>query len=232
MPTFDFSLWSNTLLFAYFPYIALGVFLAGFYWRFKAHNASVQALSTQYLSNDREIRWGSNLFHFAIVGVFFGHIFGLLAPEPLYIWLMSNETKRLLAIVMGGMTGLVALIGIAMMAKRRFMNPAVVAKSSFADKFVVVLILVQIVTGLLGTIVTAFSPLESYLAIDHWAQGLFIFRPEPGTWLADTSFIHKLHMVLGFVIFCVFPFTKLMHMVVVPVKYFFTPNRVINAGGR
>lgn len=229
---FDFQVWADTMLFAYFPYIALGVFLAGFYWRMTHANKTVQALSTQYLSNDKDIRLGSNLFHFAIVGVFFGHIFGLLAPEPLYIWLISNETKRILAIIGGGAAGLVALAGILIMARRRFTNPRVLANSSFADKAIVVLIAVQIFTGLLGTVVTAFSPLSAYLTIDHWAQGLFIFRPEATHYLADTSFIHKFHMFLGFVIFCIFPFTKLMHMVVVPVHYLLRRNRVVNAGGR
>ncbi len=228
----SFQAWTDTLLFAYFPYLALGVFLTGFYWRFTKHNDTVQALSTQYLSNDRDLKVGSNLFHFAIIGVFFGHIFGLLAPEPLYIWLISNETKRILAIIGGGAAGLVALVGIVMLAKRRFTNERVLANSTFADKLAVVLIMVQIITGLLGTVVTAFSPLEAYLTIDHWAQGLFIFNPRPEHYLAATSFIHKLHIVLGFVIFCLFPFTKLMHMVVIPLKYFVARNRVMNVGGR
>ena len=176
------------------------------------------------------IKWGSPLFHFAVIGVFFGHIFGLLAPEPLYIWLMSNETKRLLAIIMGGAAGIVALAGITLMMVRRFTNERVSVRSSFADKAIVVLIFVQILTGLLGTYVTSQSPLESYMTIDHWAQGLFIFKPDSWIHLLDTSLIHKIHILLGFLIVIVFPFTKLMHMVATPLQYLFRPNKVINNG--
>ena len=219
--------WIYSVLFAFLPYVAFGIFIAGLIWRIRHAN---QALSTQFLSNDKMIKWGSPLFHFAVIGVFFGHIFGLLAPEPLYIWLMSNETKRLLAIIMGGAAGIVALAGITLMMVRRFTNERVSVRSSFADKAIVVLIFVQILTGLLGTYVTSQSPLESYMTIDHWAQGLFIFKPDSWIHLLDTSLIHKIHILLGFLIVIVFPFTKLMHMVATPLQYLFRPNKVINNG--
>lgn len=222
--------WIYSVLFAFLPYVAFGIFIAGLIWRIRHANPTIQALSTQFLSNDKMIKWGSPFFHFAVIGVFFGHIFGLLAPEPLYIWLMSNETKRLLAIIMGGAAGIVALAGITLMMVRRFTNERVSVRSSFADKAIVVLIFVQILTGLLGTYVTSQSPLESYMTIDHWAQGLFIFKPDSWIHLLDTSLIHKIHILLGFLIVIVFPFTKLMHMVATPLQYLFRPNKVINNG--
>ena len=74
--------WIYSVLFAYLPYVAFGIFIAGLIWRIRHANPTIQALSTQFLSNDKMIKWGSPLFHFAVIGVFFGHIFGLLAPEP------------------------------------------------------------------------------------------------------------------------------------------------------
>lgn len=208
----------DSFLFVYFPYIAAGVFLAGLCYRVSRNNSSVQALSSQFLSNDKSIKWGSNLFHYAIIMVFVGHIFGLLAPEALYSWLMTNETKRILAIIMGGLFGSIALLGIVLLMLRRFTNIRVKAKSSFADYFIVILIFFQVVTGLLGTTVTIQSPLESYMNIDHWAQSLFIFLPNSSDYLIDTNIIHKIHIVSGFIILIIFPFTKLMHMVAVPIK--------------
>ena len=204
--------WIYSVLFAYLPYVAFGIFIAGLIWRIRHANPTIQALSTQFLSNDKMIKWGS------------------LAPEPLYIWLMSNETKRLLAIIMGGAAGIIALIGITLMMVRRFSNERGSVRSSFADKAIVVLIFVQILTGLLGTYVTSQSPLEAYMTIDHWAQGLFIFKPDSWIHLLDTSLIHKIHILLGFLIVIVFPFTKLMHMVATPLQYLFRPNKVINNG--
>lgn len=209
----------NSFLFGFMPYLALGVFLAGFIYRICRYNASVQATSTQFLSNDRYLRWGSNLFHFAILGVVAGHIFGLLAPEPLYIWLISNETKRMLAIIMGGLTGTVACIGIVLLCLRRFTNTRIRITSRPADFFIILLLLVQIILGLGGTYITAQSPLSSYMALDHWAQGIFIFQPDTWRWIAEASLVHKLHIIIGILILLIFPFTKLMHMMVAPVGY-------------
>lgn len=224
------SEWIYTALFVYFPYIAGAIFIAGVVTRCIKANGTVQALSSQYLSNDAKLRLGSPLFHFAIVGVFFGHIFGLLAPEPLYIWLISNETKRILAIIMGGAAGLVAFVGIAMLLIRRFSNERVVANSTTGDKVIVALIFLQIATGLLGTLATSQGTVEDYLAIDHWAQRLVIMEPRVWQWLVDATIVHKIHILLGFCIVAIFPFTKLMHMIAMPVKYLFQPNRVVNRG--
>lgn len=209
----------NNFFLGYLPYIALGVFFSGFIYRVYRRNNTIQATSSQFVSNDRGILWGSVLFHFAIIMVFFGHIFGLLVPEWAYNWLMSNETKRMLAIILGSLSGTVALVGVTMLTIRRFTNKRVRATGKIQDYMIVSLLLLQIALGLWGTYITTQSPLEDYLAMDHWAQGVAIFEPEPWRYIADQSVIYKLHIINGFLIFIIFPFTKLMHMVMVPVNF-------------
>ena len=63
-----------------------------------------------------------NILFWGILVVLTGHTFGLLAHEHFYIWLISNETKRLLAIVMSGLTVLTVLAGILLLCLRRFTN--------------------------------------------------------------------------------------------------------------
>ena len=165
----------NTFLFQYLPYIAGALFVCGVTYRIAAQGKTVQAYSTQFLSNDPLLKWGSNLFHVGIILVFFGHIFGLLAPEWAYDWLITNEQKRQLAIVMGSGAGLITLVGICLLTLRRFTNSRVVANSHLGDYLFVVLIFLQIVTGLLGTVETVNSDLDHYMNLDRWAQGLFTF---------------------------------------------------------
>jgi nitrate reductase gamma subunit len=211
----------NVLLFVYLPYLAVGFFVCGLAYRVVVNNSSVQALSTQFLSNDRILKIGSNLFHYSIILVFLGHIFGMLTPEWAYDWLISNEQKRDIAVVMGGITGCGALIGITMLAARRFCNRRVLTNSSFADMFIVLLVWVQIVLGLMGTCITIKSPLQDYMNIDYWLQNLCTFVPDPQQYLSATSIIHELHIINGFFIILIFPFTKLMHMVAIPLRYLF-----------
>ena len=97
-----------------------------------------------------------------------------------------------------------------------------------ADYLIVVLIALQVVTGMLGTSETIMQDLEYYMNLDRWAQGVAIFMPDSWQYLTGTALIHKIHIFLGFVIVLIFPFTKLMHMVALPVRYlveFFLPKK-------
>jgi respiratory nitrate reductase, gamma subunit len=209
----------NNFFLGYLPYIALAVFITGVLYRVYRRNNTIQATSSQFVSKDKGILWGSTIFHFAILFVLLGHIFGLLTPEWLYTLVISNETKRLLAVIMGFLSGIIALVGITMLTIRRFTNKRVQATGKLQDYIIVSLLLLQIALGLWGTYITTQSPLEDYLAMDYWAQGIAIFKPESWRYIADADLVYKLHLVNGFLIFMIFPFTKLMHMVMVPVNY-------------
>ena len=209
----------NNFFLGYLPYVALTVLATGLIYRTIRRNNTIQASSSQFISNDKSLRWGSTLFHYAILLVLLGHILGLLTPEWLYNWFMTNETKRLLAILMGSISGAAALMGITLLVVRRFSNKRVWATSKIQDYVIVVLLLVQISLGLWCTYITTQSSLEYYMAMEYWAQGIFIFEPDSWKYIADADLIYKLHIVNGFLIFIIFPFTKLMHMIMVPVLY-------------
>ena len=209
----------NNFFLGYLPYIALSVIFVGTVYRAVTKNNTIQATSSQFISKDKTLTWGSNLFHYAIILVFFGHIFGLLTPEWSYNWLITNETKRMMAIVLGSLSGIVALVGITLLAIRRFTNKMVRATGKFQDDLIVALLLFQIALGLWSTYITSQSPLSDYMAMEHWAQGIFILEPDSWKHIAHVDVIYKLHIANGFLIFILFPFTKLMHMVAAPFKY-------------
>ena len=209
----------NNFFLGYLPYVALTVLATGLIYRTIRRNNTIQASSSQFISNDKSLRWGSTLFHYAILLVLLGHILGLLTPEWLYNWFMTNETKRLLAILMGSISGAAALVGITLLVVRRFSNKRVWATSKIQDYVIVVLLLVQISLGLWCTFITTQSSLEDYMAMEYWAQGISIFEPDSWKYIADADLIYKIHIVNGFLIFIIFPFTKLMHMIMVPIHY-------------
>lgn len=215
----------NNLLLGYFPYIALAVFATGVLYHLWISDKTIQATSSQFLRGGKGMFWGSTLFHYAILLVLAGHIFGLLTPEWLYRLIMTDETKRLLAIIMGSLSGGVALIGITMLVIRRIGDARIRAVSSFQDYFIPILIIVQILLGLTCTYITANSPIENYLSVDYWAQGLVWFEPDAWKYIADINIFYVLHIVNGFLIFILFPFTKFMHMLMAPVRYLFKPNK-------
>ena len=69
-----------------------------------------------------------------------------------------------------------------------------------------------------------------------WAQMIVTFQAGAADQIADVALVFKLHLFLGLTIFLVFPFTRLVHMLSVPVRYVTRPGYQIvrsrRAGGK
>ncbi len=209
----------NNFLFTYFPHIAFAVFWFGLFTRFILANKTIQANSTQLMTR-KGVKWGSNLFHYGIIIVFFGH-FTLFLPENIYHLVMSTETKRMIAIIFGSIFGILTFIGLLILITRRTADTRLRVNSSFADYFILILLLVETILGLISVFTTASSPLENYTSLGVWTQKVITFQPEAGAMIAGHSIMYKIHFVIGLMVFMIFPYTKLMHMIVYPVFYFF-----------
>ena len=209
----------NNLLFTYFPHIALAIFFFGLVTRLILINRTVQAESSQFLA-DKKVKLGSNLFHVGIIFVFFGHL-TLFIPEWLYHMVMTTETKRIIALSMGSFFGLMAVVGMTILIFRRSTDPRIKENSSFQDYFIIILLLVEAIVGLTAVAETATAPIEKYAALSHWAQAVITFQPDAGVILANHPIQFKIHIVTGLFIFMIFPYTKLMHMLVYPFVYIF-----------
>ena len=82
-------------LFQVYPYVCFAVFLIGSLIRFDQNQYSWKSDSSQMLRSGL-LRWGSNLFHFGVLFLFFGHMVGLFTPHSVYGLFMSAATKQLL----------------------------------------------------------------------------------------------------------------------------------------
>ena len=70
----------NVFLWVIVPYVCLAVFAVGHWWRYRYDKFGWTTRSSQ-LYESRLLRLGSPLFHFGMLGVVGGHIFGLLVPQ-------------------------------------------------------------------------------------------------------------------------------------------------------
>jgi nitrate reductase gamma subunit len=210
----------NNFLFTYLPHIAMAVFWFGLITRIVKTSRTIQAKSSQFLAGDG-LKWGSNLFHYGIILVFIGHFTGLFTPEKLYHLFITTATKRVLAVSLGGVFGTLTFIGIIILIIRRFRNERIKLNSSPQDYFIIFLLLVEVGLGLASMVTTATSSVENYAALGEWAQKIITFQPDAGAVITGHSLIYKLHIVTGLFIFIIFPYTKLMHIMVLPIAYFF-----------
>ncbi len=134
---------------------------------------------------------------------------------------MSTETKRLVALSMGTFFGIMAFAGMIILIWRRFFVDNLKKTSNFHDYFIIILLLAEAALGLMSVGTTAAGTVPQYAALGEWAQKVITFQPDAGAVIASHSIIYKIHILTGLIIIMIFPYTKLMHMLVVPVAYFF-----------
>ncbi|MFL6683155.1 respiratory nitrate reductase subunit gamma, partial [Paraburkholderia graminis] len=118
----------DTLLFGIYPYVCLTVFLVGSLLRYDRDQYTWKSDSSQLLRSGT-LRCGSNLFHIGVLFLLFGHFFGLLTPHIVYEPFISAGTKQIVAMVSGGIAGLLALIGVTLLLRRRLGDPRIRATS-------------------------------------------------------------------------------------------------------
>ncbi|WP_109316244.1 respiratory nitrate reductase subunit gamma [Pseudovibrio ascidiaceicola] len=215
----------NTLFFGIYPYIALSVLIVGTIIRYDSEPYSWRAGSSQLLRR-KQLVWGSVLFHVGVLVIFLGHFFGMLTPIAIFEMLgISHGAKQVLAIVVGGIAGLMAIVGAGLLIHRRLYDARVRAASSAMDTFIICLLGFQLLLGL-ATIPISLQHLdgEEMVKLMTWAQGIFTFRGDAATYVADASWIFKLHLFVGLSILLIFPFTRLVHMLSVPARYLWRPG--------
>ena len=222
----------NLLLFGVYPYIALAICLIGSWARFDWSQYTWRAGSSQMLDG-KGMRMASNLFHVGIIFVLAGHFVGLLTPHAIYHHVISTENKQLLAMVSGGVFGILCLIGLIMLIKRRMNNPRIRATSSTSDIMVLFVLLAQLILGLL-TIVASTQHLDGSVMVmlGDWAQSVVTLQPiKAAEAIAPVGIIYKLHVFLGVTLFVLFPFTRLVHIVSAPIWYLGRRYQIVRQKG-
>ena len=208
--TFETAL--NEFLFGIYPYIALSVLLLGSLIRFDREPYTWKSDSSQMLHRGR-LRLGSNLFHYGVLVVVIGHFVGFLTPDWAIRWAMGPAEHQLVAMVAGGIAGIAAIIGLSILLHRRLGDPRIRRNSRKWDIAVVVMLWLQLALGLLTVPLSAahmdgamFEVMTSYV------KGIVTFQGGVASLLLGTPWIYRLHILLGFTIFLVSPFTRMIHI--------------------
>ena len=215
----------HNFLFGIYPYIATAVLLVGCIARYERDPFTWKSSSSQLLRR-KQLIMGSVLFHVGILTIFGGHFVGLLTPIWIFDTLgVSHGAKQILAVIAGGGAGIMMLIGGSMLLHRRLFDPRIRKTSSFADIAILVILMVQLLLGL-GTILVSLQHLdgEEMTKFMSWAQGIATFEQNAADHISDVAMVFKIHLALGLTILLLFPFTRLVHMLSVPLRYLTRPG--------
>jgi nitrate reductase gamma subunit len=214
----------NTILWIIVPYVALASFVGGHLWRYRYDKFGWTTRSTQLYEN-RLLRLGSPLFHFGILLVAFGHVGGLLIPES---WTtsagLSEDAYHAMAVSLGGVAGFMTLAGIAILIYRRRTTGPVFSATTRNDKAMYVLLVAVLVAGLGTTVLGNLTghPHDYRLTVAPYFRSVFYLHPHTHL-IASAPVGFRIHVTLAWLLFAVWPFTRLVHVFSAPLGYLTRP---------
>ena len=203
----------HQFVFGIYPYIALTIFLLGSLVRFEREQYTWKSDSSQLLHRG-QLRLGNILFHAGILGLFFGHLAGLLTPVVVWDTLgVPHSVKQGVAMVAGGVMGVLCLAGLAILLHRRLTDPRIARTTRPGDKILLLWLLATVLLGL-STIVVSAGHMDGHMMLLFmtWAQHIVTFQGDAASYIADAPALFKAHMFMGLTLFVIFPFTRLVHV--------------------
>jgi nitrate reductase gamma subunit len=215
---------SSVVLFVAFPYVAMILaVLAGIY-RYRADRFSYSSQSSQFLENRLEF-WGAVPWHYGILLILTAHLLALLFPAA---WghLIGAPIRLYVLEVTGLALALITLAGLAILILRRVTNARVMVVTTVMDWVLLAALAVQVALGFWVAFFYRWGA-DWYLhTAVPWLISLFTLHPRID-YVVGLPAVVQTHMLLGFGIILLFPFTRLVHLVAVPISYLWRPYQVV-----
>ena len=204
--------------------MALVVAVLGLIWRYRTNQFSYSSVSSQFLEN-RRLFWGSVPWHYGILIILAGHLIGVFFPKG--VMAFNGVPLRLYILEGFGLAlGLLVLVGLTFLLVRRGTDARVRAVTSRMDLVLLILLLISVLAGI-GTAI-----------FYRWGSAWYVQTATPYLWslaklspsvdyIASMPLLIKIHVLNAFVLLAVFPFTRLVHMLSVPLAYIWRPYQIV-----
>ena len=216
----------TAFLFVVFPYICMTVFVVGHLWRYRYDKFGWTTRSSQLYENTL-LRIGSPLFHFGMLGVIGGHVFGLLIPQS---WTdavgISDRAYHVAAVGGGLLAGVATVVGMAILIYRRRTVGPVFSATTVMDKVMYVFLAAAIVLGMwntiAGSILTIGGEYNYREGVSVWYRSFLAFQADASL-MGRAPLGFQLHALVAFTLFALWPFTRLVHVFSAPLGYLTRP---------
>ena len=214
----------DNFLFGILPYIVIVIAVGGLIWRYLTNQFSYSSISSQFLEY-RQLFWGSVPWHYGIIAVVIGHLIGIFLPSSVIAF---NQVPLRLYILEGAAfaLGLLALAGLIFLLLRRTTNPRIRVVTSGMDLVLLLLVLFQVITGDVIAIFYRWGTAWFVYTAAPYFLSLAKFSPEVG-YMASLPLLVKVHAVNTAVLLAIAPFTRMVHMMTIPVAYLWRPYQVV-----
>lgn len=214
----------NALLFVIFPYMAIAVAIIGSAYRMARQPFTVSSLSSQ-LFERKKLYWGNISFHYGLLIILTGHLVALFLPGGLRLWNAVPIRLYLLEITGLGL-GLWALAGGLILLWRRLSERRLQVVTTPMDWVTLLLLLVSLITGVLTASSYRFGSTWFTAVFTPYLGSLLTLRPRPEL-VAGLPWVIQLHAFNFFVLLFIFPFSRLVHIITLPLGYLIRPWQVV-----
>ena len=214
----------NTFFFSGYPYVVVVVFLIGTIYRYNRKGYQVTSLSAQFLEGKIGF-WGSVPFHWGILMILLGHLAAFLVPSGVIAW-NSNPTRLLIHEGLNLTFAVALIIGLLALIGRRLFHPRIKMVTTPMDLFLEFVLLTQALLGCWIALNYRWGSTWFAADLSPYLWSLITFSPQPEAVIA-MPLVVKAHIIGAFSIFLIFPFTRLVHILVAPFHYINRPYQVV-----
>lgn len=215
---------SDFVLFMAFPYLAIILSILGGLYRYFNDRFSYSSFSSQFLEN-RTLFWGSVPWHYGILIILLAHLLAALFPAQ-WAALIAAPVRLYVLEVTGLVLAVFTIVGLALLIWRRLRNARILDVTSPMDWVLLAALLAQVVLGFWVALFYRWGS-DWYLhTAVPWLVSLVTLNPQI-QYVTALPWVVKLHMLGGFFIIALFPFTRLVHLVTFPIPYLWRPYQVV-----
>ncbi len=215
----------NNVLFVALPYVAWTLAILGGLSRYVTNRFSYSSLSSELLEN-RKLFWGSVAWHYGIISILLAHLALALFPAAADK-LLGDPSRRVVLEVVGMALGLCALFGLLALIVRRMPRRSLPrAVTSPMDWILLAVLLLQVASGVSIALFQRWGSMWYTSTAVPWFWSIATLRPDPSA-VAVLPGLVRFHFATGFIVILLFPFTRLVHLVSVPLTYLWRPYQVV-----
>ena len=215
----------ETVLFVVFPYVAVILAVGVSLHRYFTRRYTYSSLSSQLLENSK-LFWGSVPWHYGITLILLAHLLAWLFPGAAGA-ILGNGVRLFIFEAIGLALALFAGVGIILLIIRRLPSDSRARSvTSGMDWVLLFFFLIQVFTGIGVALFDRWGGQWYLSTAVPWLWSLLRLRPDISTVVALPGLI-QFHLVWGFAIVLLFPFSRLVHIFTIPIEYLWRPYQIV-----
>src|SRR3990172_12358268 len=200
-------MWDN-ILFGQLPYVLIITAIVGTIYRFTNNQYSWSSVSSQFLEN-KLLFVGAFPWHLGIILIILAHILAIIIPGAFLAW--NAVPIRLYILEFTGLIlAFLTIVGLAAFIYRRLTDSRVRALTSSWDVLVLIILAIQIVTGIGNAVLYKWGSNWYATAAVPWIWSVITLQPNV-TFVQSLPLLTKVHIFNAMIFIVLIPFSRLVH---------------------